>query len=98
GRVAVEHSISPALAHGRRRRVRAALAEPGRNTVPARLVHHSVAAQDVAAISEHAPRAAREAQARTAIREAHAQWRIAVEQGRPRDDVELMDWLQAYGN
>ncbi|HQR77533.1 MAG TPA: AAA family ATPase, partial [Burkholderiaceae bacterium] len=98
GRVAVERSLSPARAHDLHRRVLAALAEPGRDTAPARLVHHAVAAQDVAAISEHAPRAAREAQARTAIREAHAQWRIAVEQGRPRDDVELMDWLQAYGN
>ncbi len=98
GRVAVEHSLSPALAHDLHRRVLAALAEPGRDTAPARLVHHAVAAQDVAAISEHAPRAAREAQARNAIRAAHSQWRIAVEQGRPRDDAERMDWLRAYGN
>jgi DNA-binding CsgD family transcriptional regulator len=97
GRVAVERSLSPALAHVLHRRVLAALAEPGRDTAPARLVHHAVAAHDVAAISEHAPRAAREAQARTAIREAHAQWRIAVEYGRPRDEAERMDWLQAYG-
>lgn len=98
GRVAVEHSLSPALAHDLHRRVLAALAAPGRDTAPARLVHHAVAAQDVAAISEHAPRAAREAQARTAIREAYAQWRIAVERGRPRDDAERIDWLRAYAN
>ncbi len=96
GRVAVEASLSPPAAQDLHRRVLAALAGPGRDTPAARLVHHAVAAHDRDAISRYAPQAAREATARAAYREAGAQWRIALKQGRPRDEAEHMDWLESF--
>lgn len=96
GRVAVEASLSAPVAQELHRRLLAALAAPGRATAAARLVHHAVAAHDRDAISRYAPQAAREATARAAYREAGAQWRIALKQGRPRDEAEHIDWLDAF--
>jgi DNA-binding CsgD family transcriptional regulator len=96
GRVAVEASLSPPAAQDLHRRVLAALAAPGRATAAARLVHHAVAAHDRDAISRYAPQAAREATARAAYRESGAQWRIALKQGQPGNDVEHMEWLDAF--
>ncbi len=96
GRVAVETSLSPPAAQDLHRRVLAALSVTGRDTAAARLVHHAVAAHDSASISRYAPQAASEATARAAYREAGAQWRIALTQGRPTDEAEHMDWLEAF--
>jgi DNA-binding CsgD family transcriptional regulator len=96
GRVAIERSLSAPLALDLHRRVLAALAEPGRDAAPARLVHHAVASNDRAAITRHAPAAAREATARAAYREAGAQWRIALRLGAAADTAERLDWLEAF--
>ena len=61
GRIAVEASISPPMAHGLHARVLAALAAPEREAASARLVHHAVAADDRDGVTRHAPRAAEEA-------------------------------------
>lgn len=93
GRVAVETSLSAPLVQDLHRRVLAAMeAEPA--TPPARLVHHAVGAQDPEAISRLAPRAADEASARGAHREAAAQWRLALAHGTPRDAAEHRQWLE----
>jgi len=96
GRVAVESSLSAPLAVDLHRRVLAALASRARDTPPARLVHHAVAADDREAITHHAPAAAREAARRAAYREAGAQWRIALRLGAPKDDFERMEWLENF--
>lgn len=96
GRVAVETSLSAPQAQRLHAQVLAALADPARATPPARLVHHAVHAQDVAAISLHAPRAAAEAHERGAIREWGLHWRVALQQGRPRDDDERCAWLEGH--
>ncbi len=67
-----------------------------RGTAAARLVHHAVLAQDVAAISRWAPQAGAEATARGAHREAHAHWRLTVLEGRPGDAAQQRQWLEAY--
>lgn len=92
GRVAVETSLSPPLAQDLHRRVLAAL-ENGPATPLARLVHHAVGAQDREAISRLAPRAADEAAARGAHREAAAQWRLALAYGTPLDAAQHRHWL-----
>lgn len=96
GRVAVESSLSPPLALDLHRRVFAALSAPERQTPPARLVHHAVAADDRDAITRYAPIAAREATMRAAYREAGAQWRTALKLGTPKDAAERVDWVQAF--
>ena len=96
GRVAVESSLSAPLALDLHRRVLAALEKPARTTPPARLVHHAAAADDRAAITRHAPAAAREATTRAAYREAGAQWRIALRLGTAKDAAERMDWLENF--
>jgi DNA-binding CsgD family transcriptional regulator len=94
-RVAVDSSMSAPLSQDWHRRVLAALTAPGHEAPAARRVHHAAAAHDAAAISRYAPQAAREATARGAFREAAAQWRMTLKQGRPRDDAERMAWLDA---
>ena len=96
GRVAVERALSVPQAQALHAQVLALLADPARATDPARLVHHAVHAHDTAAISCHAPRAADAAHRRGALREWGAHWRVALEQGRPRDDGECIAWLEAY--
>jgi DNA-binding CsgD family transcriptional regulator len=96
GRVTVESALSVPARQHLQARVLAALEDPERGTAPARLVHHAVQAHDVAAISRHAPVAAGEARARGALREFGAFWRVAVRQGRPRDDDERLAWLEGY--
>jgi ATP/maltotriose-dependent transcriptional regulator MalT len=95
-RVAVESALSPALHQAWHARVLRALAAATPQPAAARLVHHAVHAHDVAAISRYAPAAAAEARARSAMREFGAHWRVAVRQGRPRDDDERIDWLEGY--
>ena len=96
GRVAVESSLSPPAAQALHARVLAALAAEGRDTAPARLVHHAARAGDTAAVTRHAPMAAEQAHGRGSFREAEALWRIARRLGRPVDDEERRRWLQAH--
>ncbi len=96
GRVAVESSLSAAIRQRLHAGMLAALSAPGRDSAPARLVHHAVLAQDRGAISRWAPLAAAEATQRGAHREAYAQWRVAVAEGEPADVDEQRRWLEAY--
>lgn len=96
GRVAVEAALPTPAAQDLHRRLLAALEEPGRETAPARCVHHAVLAHDSAAISRHAPLAAQQASQRGSAREAAALWRTALEHGQPRDDAEHMAWLDSF--
>lgn len=95
-RVAVERALSVPQAQALHAKVLALLADPARATDPARLVHHALHANDTAAISCHAPRAAEAARQRGALRECGAHWRVAVEHGRPRDVDEHIAWLDTY--
>ena len=96
GRVAVEAALPTPAAQDLHRRVLAALEEPGRETAPARCVHHAVLAHDRDAISRHAPQAAQQASQRGSAREAAALWRTALEHGQPRDEAEHMAWLDSF--
>jgi DNA-binding CsgD family transcriptional regulator len=96
GRVAVESSLPLPTAQGLHARVLSALAATGRDTPPARLVHHALRAHDSAAVSRFAPRAARQAAERAAHREAAAQWRTALAHGAASDDGERRDWLENF--
>jgi DNA-binding CsgD family transcriptional regulator len=96
GRVAVESSLSAPALQALHSQVLRALATAGRTAAPARLVHHALGAGDAAAVSEHAPRAAREAAERGAHREAAAHWHSALRHGRPRDDAEHREWLHQF--
>lgn len=98
GRVAVESSLSPPLAQALHARVLAALTAEGRDSAPARLVHHALRARDPAAIRRYAPLAAGQASERGAHREAAAQWRIALSTAAPQDDGEHRQWLEAYAH
>ncbi len=95
-RVAVESALSPALHQAWHARALQALAAGSPTPPAARLVHHAVHAHDVAAISRHAPVAAAEARARGALREFGAHWRVAIQQGCPRDEAERIDWLAGF--
>ena len=95
-RVAVESALSPAQHRAWHARVLKALTEADAPAAAARLVHHAVQAHDTAAISRHAPVAAAEARARGALREFGAHWRVAMRQGRPRDDDERCEWLENH--
>jgi DNA-binding CsgD family transcriptional regulator/tetratricopeptide (TPR) repeat protein len=78
-RVAVEVSLSPALAPSLHARILSALDRPGApETSLARRVHHAVRAGNAAAVRRIAPEAARQAQQRGAHKEAAAQWRTAL--------------------
>jgi ATP/maltotriose-dependent transcriptional regulator MalT len=94
GRVAVESMLSPPAARALHARVLVALT--GAAAAPARLVHHALRCGDRAAITRHAPQAAREAAQRGAWREQGAQWRIALQHGMPRDEDERLEWLEAF--
>ena len=99
GRVAVESALSAPQAQALHLQVLAALSarqSAGDAIAPARLVHHALAGCDRAAVSRYAPQAARQASDRGAQREAAAQWRIALEQGQPRDEAEHMAWLDGF--
>ncbi len=95
-RVAVESALSPARRQSWHARVLQALSAATPSVAAARLVHHAVQSHDVAAISLHAPIAAADARARSAVREFGAYWRVAVQQGRPRDEDEHVAWLEGY--
>jgi DNA-binding CsgD family transcriptional regulator/tetratricopeptide (TPR) repeat protein len=78
-RVAVEVSLSPALAPSLHARILSALDRAGApETSLARRVHHAVRAGNAAAVRRIAPDAARQAQQRGAHKEAAAQWRTAL--------------------
>jgi DNA-binding CsgD family transcriptional regulator/tetratricopeptide (TPR) repeat protein len=94
GRVAVESMLSPPAAQALHAKVLAALTDVG--AAPARLVHHALRCGDRAALTRHAPQAAREAAQRDAWREQGAQWRIALQHGTPRDGDERLEWLEAF--
>lgn len=94
GRVAVEQALSPPIAAALHGQVLAALAARP-DAAAARLVHHALGAGDTAAVSRHAPQAARQARDRGAHREAAAQWRMALRHGRPVDAAEHLAWLEA---
>ena len=99
GRVAVESALSAPQAQALHAQVLGALSArqaAGEAVAPARLVHHAVAAHDRAAVSRHAPQAARQAKDRGAQTEAAAHWRIALEHGQPRDEAEHMAWLESF--
>lgn len=75
------------------RKVLAALSDGG-VADPARLVHHAIEAGDVAAVVEWAPRAARDAAASGAHRQAVAHFRAALEHAdrfEPRDLADLTE-------
>ncbi len=98
GRVTVDASLSPPLRQSLHARVLAALSDSAdaRHPVPpARLVHHALQADDVAAISRHAPAAAAEATQRGALREAVQHWTTALQRGRPADVAQEERWLDA---
>jgi hypothetical protein len=95
GRVAVESALAAPVAEALHARVLAALAAR-LDSAPARLVHHAVRARDTAAVNRHAPLAAEHARSRGAHREAAAQWRTALSDGQPVDDLQREDWLEAY--
>ena len=63
---------------------------------PARLVHHAVAAGDVAAVVEWAPRAARDAAASGAHRQAAAHYRVALEHADRFDPATRADLGERY--
>jgi ATP/maltotriose-dependent transcriptional regulator MalT len=94
GRVAIESTLSPPAARMLHATVLAALSDDG--AAPARLVHHALRCGDQAAITRHAPQAAREAAQRGAWREQGAQWRLALQHGKPRDEDERLEWLDAF--
>jgi hypothetical protein len=94
GRVAIESTLSAPAAQALHARVLAALTADG--AAPARLVHHALRCADQAAITRHAPQAAREAAQRGAWREQGAQWRIALQHGTPRDEDERLEWLDSF--
>jgi DNA-binding CsgD family transcriptional regulator/tetratricopeptide (TPR) repeat protein len=94
GRVAVESMLSPPAAQALHTRMLAALGDEG--AAPARLVHHALRCGDRAAITRHAPQAAREAAQRGAWREQGAQWRIALQHGTPHDEDERLEWLDNF--
>jgi DNA-binding CsgD family transcriptional regulator len=78
-RVAVEVSLSPALAPSLHARILSALDREGApESSLARRVHHAVRAGNAAAVRRFAPEAARQAQLRGAHKEAAAQWRTAL--------------------
>jgi DNA-binding CsgD family transcriptional regulator/tetratricopeptide (TPR) repeat protein len=78
-RVAVEVSLSSALAPSLHARVLGALERQGApESSLARRVHHAVRAGNAAAVRRLAPEAARQAQQRGAHKEAAAQWRTAL--------------------
>ena len=78
--------------HGRA--LQALRAAPGIHL--ARLAHHAEAAQDSEAVLEFAPRAARQAAALGAHREAARHYRSALQQAGSVDDDERQRWLEAY--
>jgi DNA-binding CsgD family transcriptional regulator len=94
GRVAIESTLSAPAAQALHARVLAALTADG--AAPARLVHHALRCADQAAITRHAPQAAREAAKRGAWREQGAQWRIALQHGTQRDEDERLQWLDSF--
>jgi len=99
GRMAVESSLSAPQAQALHAQLLSALLarqDAGDTVAPARLMHHAVAARDRAAVSRHAPQAARQASERGAQREAAAQWRMALEHGQPQDEDEHMAWLDGF--
>ncbi|MGW4928719.1 ATP-binding protein [Agromyces sp. NPDC004153] len=63
---------------------------------PARLVHHALAAGDVDAIVEWAPRAGRDAAASGAHRQAAAHYRVALEHAGRYDTATLADLTEHY--
>jgi DNA-binding CsgD family transcriptional regulator/tetratricopeptide (TPR) repeat protein len=78
-RVAVEVSLSSALAPSLHARILGALERQGApESSLARRVHHAVRAGNAAAVRRLAPEAARQAQQRGAHKEAAAQWRTAL--------------------
>lgn len=100
-RMAMASSLSPPLAqslHAQLLDALAAAAAAGRDIAPARLVHHAVGAQDRAAVSRFAPRAATQARERGAHREAAAHWRTALRDGTPADETERQQWLESYAH
>lgn len=94
GRVAVEQALPPPVATALHSQVLGALAARP-DAAAARLVHHARGAGDTEAVSRHAPQAARQARERGAHREAAAQWRVALQHGRPVDTAEHLAWLEA---
>lgn len=97
GRVAVESALSAPLRQHLHARVLQQLAAVPEivATAPARLVHHALHAQDAAAVGRHGPRAAEQALARGAAREAVAHWDSTLQHGRPADSAEEERWLEA---
>jgi ATP/maltotriose-dependent transcriptional regulator MalT len=95
GRVAIETSLPAPTAQALHAQVLQALAAPGRDTPPARLVHHASRAADEAAVRRHAPSAAAEARRRGSHREAAAQYRAALQCG-GIGAAERREWLEAW--
>ncbi|HZF80363.1 MAG TPA: AAA family ATPase, partial [Rubrivivax sp.] len=95
-RVAVEAALPAPAAQDLHRRLLVLLEEPGRETASARCVHHAVQAHDSASIARHAPRAAREAAAHAAHREAAAHWHLALHNATPADPAERVQWLEQH--
>jgi DNA-binding CsgD family transcriptional regulator len=96
GRVAVESMLSAPVVQAQHAQVLAALSATGRDTAPARLVHHALRAHDTAAVSRYAPLAARQAAERGARREAAAQWATALRDGVPANDEQRRQWLEQF--
>ncbi len=63
---------------------------------PARLVHHALEAGDVDAVVEWAPRAARDAAASGAHRQATAHYRAALDHADRYEPVELADLSEEF--
>jgi AAA ATPase domain len=95
-RVAVESSLAGALAQSLHAQVLHTVAAAALTLTPARLLHHALRSGNEAAIRQHAPVAADEAQARGAHREAATDYLTALQHaGDNIDDATHARWLEA---
>ena len=95
-RVAVEAALAPPVAQSLHAQVLRAVAADGRPMPAARLAHHSVLADDSAAVRRYATVAADEARKRGANREAARHLRNALRQPAVAGDDQRRRWLEAY--
>jgi DNA-binding CsgD family transcriptional regulator len=95
-RVAVESSLAAALSQSLHAQVLRTAAGTPLALTPARLLHHALRSADEAAIRQHAPVAADEAQARGAHREAASHYLTALQHADDGiDDATRVRWLEA---
>lgn len=94
-RVAVERSTAMPTAQALHARMLRALVATGEAT-PARLVHHAARANDVQAVREHAPLAAKLATERGSHREAASHYRALLALAPDAPEADRIAWLERY--